>query len=114
MSDYVRPIGNERQFREAVMEAKRPVAVLFSEDWCPHCRRFSPAFDRLAEEFADRVDFARVDSGELEELSNRFYVWKIPTVVLFLDGQPIQTWVNQHDLDAYRHMFTSVLSSKPK
>lgn len=53
----------------------------FSATWCVPCRKFSPVFDRTAEEFDD-VKFLSVDIDKNAETAQAFNVNAVPTVII--------------------------------
>lgn len=69
------------------------VLVDFWAPWCGPCRMLAPAISKLAEEYAGRVTVGKVNVDEEPELANRFGVSGIPTVLLFRDGQVVDSSV---------------------
>jgi len=70
--------------------ASKPLFVDFWAEWCGPCRVMEPVVDRLAEKYAERVAFGKVNVDEEMNLSSRFQVFSIPTFMLFKDGRPIE------------------------
>ncbi|GAA4149507.1 thioredoxin [Actinomadura keratinilytica] len=61
------------------------VLVDFWAAWCGPCRRFAPVFEKAAEKHADIV-FGKVDTEDQPELSERFGITSIPTLMAIRDG----------------------------
>ncbi|MCA1814722.1 MAG: thioredoxin family protein [Halobacteriales archaeon] len=62
------------------------VAVLFTADWCPHCRRFEPEFAA-----AQGLPLARADISDEEGDARweQFGIQVVPTIIVFDDGKPV-------------------------
>lgn len=82
------PVLPREGFDEHV-RALRRVAVVFTADWCPHCRRFAPVAEEAAARHAD-LPFALADisDDEGDPRWDEYAIRVVPTVVLFVDGQP--------------------------
>lgn len=73
-------------FDSEVMESSVPVLVDFWATWCAPCRMLAPIIEELSEELTD-VKVCKVDVDEEEELSARYGVMSIPTLLVFKDGK---------------------------
>jgi len=67
--------------------------VDFNASWCAPCRAQSPIVERLAEQFAGKVDIKALDIDENREMAQALGVHSIPTLVLFRDGKEIQRFI---------------------
>lgn len=61
------------------------VFVDFWAAWCGPCRAFAPTFERASEQHSDIV-FGKVDTEAEQQLSARFSITSIPTLMIFRDG----------------------------
>ena len=78
---------NSKQLKELI-ENKQTVLVDFWATWCPHCRKIGPAYDQIAEEYADTLKVVKVDVDEGESLWKEWELELIPTLRLYVDGAP--------------------------
>jgi thioredoxin 2 len=78
---------DDSSFAEVADAARLPVLVDLWAPWCGPCRMVSPVLETLARERAGQLKLVKVDSDVAQEVSRRFEVQAIPTLVLMRNGQ---------------------------
>ncbi len=65
----------------------RPIVIDAYASWCQPCRIYSPIVERLAREYAGKVDFYKVDvdNPDAEDFVVRFEINSVPTTVFLWD-----------------------------
>lgn len=78
-------------FGEKVLTAKTPVLVDFWAVWCGPCKVLDPIVDEVGKSLGKKLKVVKVNVDEEPELSQRFTVMSIPTLILFKHGEPMET-----------------------
>ena len=78
-------------FDTTLASTDQPVLVDFWAEWCGPCKMMSPILDQLAAEQAGRATIAKVDVDAFPDLQARFGIRAIPTLIVFKNGQPVNT-----------------------
>ncbi len=80
-------------FEKEVLQNNQPVLVDFWAPWCQPCLRLASTIDTLADEYAGRVKFAKVNVDDNQDLAARFGIRGIPTVMVFKGGRVVANLV---------------------
>jgi thioredoxin 2 len=80
-------VQNVADFDELVRDAKAPILVDFWAAWCGPCRAVAPELEKLAAQKVGSAIVAKVDTDAQPELSARYGIRSIPTLVLFRGGR---------------------------
>jgi thioredoxin 2 len=94
--------ADDTTFTDVVEKARLPVLIDLWAPWCGPCRTVSPVLERLATERAGRLKLVKVNSDVARQVSRRFEVQAIPTLVLMNDGQVVSRQVGAAPAHALR------------
>ena len=75
------------EFEARVIRADRPVLVDFYAPWCGPCRTLAPTIAKLADDYAGRVQVAKLNVDEAPQISDRYRIEGIPTLLFFQNGK---------------------------
>lgn len=89
----------KENFDEVVLKSTKPVIVDFWASWCGPCRMLAPVIEEIAEE-RDDIVVCKLNVDEQPEISDKFRISTIPTVMLFVEGKPTATSVGYRKKDA--------------
>ena len=84
---------NDQNFETEVLKSSTPVLVDFWAEWCMPCRMLAPTIDKIAKDYAGKVKVGKVDTDSNRDVSIKYGINAIPTVILFKNGQVAQKFV---------------------
>ena len=84
---------SDSNFEAEVLQSSEPVLIDFWAPWCGPCRMIAPVVEELADENAGSVRFAKINIDDSPNIAARFKVSSIPTLMLFKDGEVVDTFV---------------------
>jgi thioredoxin 1 len=96
---------NLSDFQQTLNRSDNPVIVDLWAPWCAPCRTTKPILEKLADEYAGRVEFLAVNADESPEVARHYGVFAIPTVLSFQSGQLINRVTGAQDEANYRRLF---------
>lgn len=89
-SDFRKKIMDyEAHPEEWVFAGSRPAVIDFYTTWCGPCKMMAPVVESLAEKYAGKIDFYKVDIDRESELASVFGISSIPTFLFIpMKGKP--------------------------
>ena len=84
---------SDDNFETEVLGSDKPVLVDFWAEWCMPCRMLAPTIESLATEFQGKVKVGKVDTDSNRDVSMKFGISAIPTIILFNKGQVVRKFV---------------------
>ena len=96
-------------FEKEVIFSEIPVVLDFWAMWCGPCKMLSPVLDELAAEYSDRTRFCKVNVDDEPELSARFGIASIPTLIFFKNGEILKKTVGYREKDELEETLKELL-----
>ena len=81
---------DSKEFKEVIKEGK--VVVDLFATWCGPCKMLSPILDEISEEIIT-TKFYKIDVDDNEDVAREYNVMSIPTVLIFENGELVNTIV---------------------
>jgi len=95
---------SDDNFDEIVNGAQGTILVEFWADWCKQCARLHPVLDELAIEMKGTARIGRVNVDTNEEISFRFGIRSVPTIIVFHEGRLVDQLVGAAPKDEIRNL----------
>jgi len=92
---------NEASFQSEVLEAGVPVLVDFWAVWCGPCRMLTPTIESIASEYEGKVNVAKVNVDENQQLAAKYGIMSIPTVMIFNEGKVVEQFIGVQPKGVY-------------
>ena len=80
---------NSKNFNAHVIKAELPVVVDFWADWCGPCKMMAPMFSQATVQLEPMVRMAKLDTEKEAQLSAKYAIRSIPTLIIFKQGREI-------------------------
>jgi thioredoxin 1 len=84
---------NDQNFESEVLKCEVPVIVDFWAPWCGPCRMITPLTEKLAEKYADKVKFCKLNVDENPNMARKYQVMSIPLLLFFKGGKQVDSVV---------------------
>ena len=83
----------DASFEADVLKSDGPVLVDFWAEWCGPCKMIGPALEEISDELGEKVTIAKLNIDDSPDAPAKFGVRGIPTMILFNNGEAVETKV---------------------
>jgi thioredoxin 1 len=101
----------DETFDQQVLKSDKPVLVDFWAEWCGPCKVMEPILEQLSDEMSSQLTIAKLDVDENLNTSQQYNVQSIPTMILFVNGKPVEELVGVTAKDALAQKLTSAVAT---
>lgn len=84
---------SDDSFEGEVLKSSLPVLVDFWAEWCMPCRMIAPTVESIAQAYQEKLKVAKLNVDENMKTPAKYGVRGIPTLLLFKNGELLETIV---------------------
>ncbi|MDF2950305.1 MAG: thioredoxin [Sedimentibacter sp.] len=106
MTEKILYVNSTKEFDDLLAKEKY-VLVDFWATWCAPCRMIAPIIEKIADQYDGKVTVAKVDVDQQQELSIRYGISSIPTVIFFKEGKIASKEIGVKPLNSFTKMIES-------
>jgi thioredoxin 1 len=81
----------DSDFEDNVLKSSKPVLVDFWAEWCAPCKMIGPSLEEISEEMGDQLNIVKMDISEHMDTPAKYAVRNIPMMILFKDGEIVDS-----------------------
>jgi thioredoxin 1 len=100
----------DSNFQVEVLNSNIPVLVDFWAEWCQPCRMLGPTIDQLAQEYEGKAKVGKVDTDANRDISVKYGIQAIPTVLLFKGGQVQRKFVGLTSKEQFKSALDQLMT----
>ncbi len=94
---------------DALLKDESVLVVDCTASWCGPCKLVSPLMDQLAEEYEGKAKVLKLDLDSNKAVAKRFGIKSIPAVMLFKDGELVDTMIGVKPYSTFSETLASHL-----
>ncbi|MBN1535767.1 MAG: thioredoxin fold domain-containing protein [Anaerolineales bacterium] len=103
---------NFSEFQQKTAASGKPVIVDFWAAWCMPCKVTKPILERLAAEYASRIEFIAIDADDSRPVLEKFRIFGIPTLLALRNGQEVGRLTGASGETQFRAFFDALAEGK--
>lgn len=99
----------DESFDSEIINSDIPAMVDFWAEWCGPCKMVGPVVEELAGEYKGKIKIAKMDVDNNRQTPAKFGIRNIPTLILFKEGEVINTIIGAQSKSAIEEELKKLL-----
>jgi thioredoxin 1 len=99
---------NLSEFQQIQSTSSALIVIDFWAPWCKPCMITKPVLEKLAGEYAGKVEFLHINADDSREVLEQFHVLAIPTIVTLRSGKETGRITGAQNEANYRAVFEAL------
>lgn len=95
-------------FNEIIKDQK-PTLVDFFATWCGPCKMQGPILEQVKATLGDSVNIVKIDVDKNGELSERYRIQSVPTLIMFKGGEQVWRGAGVHPAHQLEELFKAYI-----
>jgi len=100
----------DENFEKDVLNSSIPTLVDFWAEWCGPCKQIGPILEEIAEEKKDKLKIVKLNIDENPQTLQEYGVRGIPTLMIFKDGNLIDSKIGMMSKSSLSEWIESLLN----
>ena len=102
----------DKNFENEVLRCKLPVFVCFTAEWCGPCYPTCLLAAELMKRYSGRVKFVKINIDKSPEISTKYHIIPLPTILMFRESQPVKKLVGFQSKKSLRLLLDKVIAEQ--
>ena len=100
---------SDDSFEKDITSENLPILVDFWAEWCGPCKQIGPILEELSNQYENKLKIFKINIDENPQIPQKYGVRGIPTLMLFKDGNLIDSKVGSLPKSALENWLTQNL-----
>ena len=99
-------VTTKDSFNSDVLSESKLVLTDFWAEWCGPCKQIAPRLEELSEKYSENLSVCKIDVDSNRELALEYNVRSIPSLILFKNGEQVDTLVGAVSFEELEDLIT--------
>lgn len=105
----IKSLKTNKDLMNELKKTDTPMILDFWGENCPSCKHMMPIFESLARKYEGKMRFYKVNVDEADELVEKLYILKVPSFVIYKNGQIAARYYDTMDKEQMRNLVEKFL-----